>query len=233
MAIVIAAGGVECLAAQEREPVDSVYINVDAGAQPQRRTVTSSSSFPLYDETATVTADQRIRNGGVFEVSAGMRVARHIALGVGISTFGRSGTAAITASIPHPAFFDRPAIITRDAADLAHSERSVHFRATWFRPISDAIDVAVSAGPSFIHVGQDLASTITVQPGTQTVTVVKDSQSANTVGVNFGVDASYMVSPGVGIGLFGRYTAGKVDLPNAPDLTVGGFQMGAGLRIRL
>ena len=35
------------------------FLNIDAGAQPQRQTITATNSFPLYDETATVTVTQR------------------------------------------------------------------------------------------------------------------------------------------------------------------------------
>src|SRR4029079_5179479 len=114
------------------------FFNADFGAQPQRQTITAHSSFPLYDEVATVTDVQRIRNGSVFDVSGGIRMGRNLAVGAGFSQFGRAGTAAVTASIPHPAFFDRPLVVARDASNLTHTERTIHGRITYFMPMSDA-----------------------------------------------------------------------------------------------
>jgi hypothetical protein len=218
--------------AQGHELLNAGFVNVDAGAEPQRRTITASSSFSLYDETATVTAIQRIRNGVVFDVSGGMRIRRNLAVGAGFSQFGRAGTGAVTTSIPHPGFFDRPLVVSTDASDLAHTERTIHGRVTWFMPISDTLDISVSGGPSFIHVVQGLATSITVLPGTQSVTVVKETHSGNAIGVNGGIDANYMVRSRLGIGLFVRYTAGTLNLPTAPDFKVGGIQTGLGLRAR-
>ena len=208
------------------------FINADLGAQPQRQTITASSSFSLYDETATVTDVQRIRNGAVFDVSAGIRIGHNLAAGVGFSQFGRSGTGAITASIPSPSFYDRPLIVASGAADLAHTERAIHGRITYFLPVDDNFDLSVSGGPSLIHVTQGLATGITVTPGTQSVSLGNETQSGNAIGFNGGIDANYMLNPTIGIGLFVRYTYGKLDLPDVQGFKVGGLQGGLGLRAR-
>jgi len=208
------------------------FVNVDIGAQPQRQTITASNSFSLYDETATVTDVQRIRNGAVFDVSGGIRIGHNLAAGVGFSQFGRPGTGAITASIPSPSFYDRPLLVARDAADLAHTERAIHGRITYFLPVDENLDLSVSAGPSFIHVAQGLATGVTVAPGTQSVSLGNETQSGNAIGFNGGIDANYMVSPRIGIGLFVRYTYGKLDLPDVEGFKVGGLQGGVGLRTR-
>ena len=88
MMLAIWAGGGQKARAQD-ELVPTGFINIDAGAQPQRQTITATNSFPLYDETATVTVTQRIRNGAVYDVSGGMRIAHNLAAGVGFSQFGR------------------------------------------------------------------------------------------------------------------------------------------------
>jgi hypothetical protein len=47
------------------------------------------------------------------------------------------------------------------------------------------------------------------------------------------VDVTYLVTPRYGAGVLLRYTRGSVDIEGANDsLTVGGFQIGAGLRVR-
>ena len=53
------------------------------------------------------------------------------------------------------------------------------------------------------------------------------------MGVHFGVDLTYMVTPRFGVGGIARYSWGSADLAGAEDsVTVGGFQIGAGLRVR-
>jgi hypothetical protein len=47
-----------------------------------------------------------------------------------------------------------------------------------------------------------------------------------------GVDLNSFVTSRIGAGLFVRYVAGRVNLPSAADAQVGGFQGGAGLRLR-
>ena len=50
---------------------------------------------------------------------------------------------------------------------------------------------------------------------------------------HFGVDVAYMINKRFGVGGLARYTRGSVELAGASDkLTVGGFQVGAGLRAR-
>jgi hypothetical protein len=225
-----AAGAVQARA--QDDLLQTGFFNVDVGAQPQRQTITASKSFSLYDETATVTDVQRIRNGAVFDVSGGLRIGHNLAAGVGFSQFGRSGTGTIAASIPSPAFYDRPLIIASDASNLAHTERTIHGRITYFLPVSESLYVSVSGGPSFIHVSQGLATAVSVAPGTQSLSLGNETQSGSTIGVNGDIDANYVLTPGIGIGLFVRYTAGKLDLPAVQDFKVGGLQTGLGLRAR-
>lgn len=214
------------------EIVPTAFLNIDVGAQPQRQTITATNSFPLYDETATVTVAQRIRNGAVFDVSGGVRIGHNLAAGVGFSQFGRSGTGVVSASIPSPRFFDRPLVVSGAAENLDHTERAIHGRITWFVPVTDTIDVSVSAGPSFIHVAQGLATGVTVLPGTQSISLGNETQSGNAFGLNAGADGNVMLMPGFGLGLWLRYTYGKVDLPDVKGFKLGGVQGGLGFRAR-
>jgi len=229
--LAIGAVGVRQARAQD-EIVSKGFLNIDAGAQPQRQNITATNSFPLYDETANVTVSQHIRNGAVFDVSGGVRIAHNLAAGVGFSQFGRSGSGLVSASIPSPRFFDQPLIVVRNATDLDHTERAIHGRITWFVPVTKSIDVSVSGGPSFIHVAQGLATGVTVAPGTQSISLGNETQSGNTLGFNAGADGNVMLMPSFGVGLWVRYTYGKLDLPDVKGLRVGGVQVGLGFRAR-
>lgn len=72
-----------------------------------------------------------------------------------------------------------------------------------------------------------------VAAGTQNVTPTSTSESGTTGKAgNVGLDLSYLVTTNYGIGAFIRYAGGELNLPTAPNLKVGGLQMGGGLRLR-
>ena len=217
--------------AQQPPPASAGFITVNVGAQPQRRTINTSESFSLYDEKATVTSNQPIKNGVIFDVSGGYRVWRQVALGVGLSSFRSRGDAGIIASIPDPGFFDRPKIVTGTTSGLDRSELGVHLQAVWRTPVTDKVDVSLSAGPSFISVKQQVA-TASVRTRTQDIDVIQKSESGTAVGINVGFDGSYMFQPQYGVGMFVRYAGGSVDLPAVSDVKVGGLQGGFGFRLR-
>jgi hypothetical protein len=81
-------------------------------------------------------------------------------------------------------------------------------------------------------VGQEVASSVTVAAGTQNVTPVVTKEKKTAASALIGVDGTYMVTENFGAGVFMRYVGGKVDLPSVADLKVGGFQIGAGGRVR-
>jgi len=226
-----ALSGAAEVSAQQPSPANAGFINFNVGAQPQRRTINTSESFTIYDESATVTSNQPVKNGVVFDVSGGHRVWRQVALGVGLSSFRSRGDAGVSASIPDPGFFDRPKIVTGISSGLDRSELGVHLQAVWRTPVTDKVDVSLSAGPSFIRVTQQVA-TASLRAGTQNIDVTQKSESGTALGINVGVDGSYMFQPQFGAGVFVRYAGGSVDLPAVSNVKVGGFQGGLGLRVR-
>jgi hypothetical protein len=81
-------------------------------------------------------------------------------------------------------------------------------------------------------VTQGLVTNVTVPANTQTANPSPEIQTATKVGFSFGGDVTYLVRPRVGIGGMARYVAAHADLPSAPNLKIGGFQFGGGLRLR-
>jgi hypothetical protein len=217
--------------AQTTYPDQPGFVNLAYGAQPQRRTIETSTSFPLYDETATVDVTQAVRNGGIFEIGGGYRVWKNIAVGGSISRFSRSGDGSVTAVIPDPVFFNRPATVTSQGQELDHSETGVHLQAFYFIPVRDKIDVMFSAGPSFINVTQELA-TVAIAQGTQNVSINKEERTGTAVGVNLGAQGNYLFGPRYAAGLFLGYAGGKVNLDDIGDLSVGGFRVGVSFQAR-
>jgi len=230
-AVVLAAGS-EAAAQSVTAPM--AFINFNVAAQPNRRDLTSTVAFTKYDEPATLTSVQRVGNGVYYEVSGGYRVWHELTAGAAISYFKSNGTGTTTAVIPSPARFNDFRTVTVDSEDLARKEVGVHIKFSWFFPVNDKIDVAISAGPSIVAVTQDIvtASDADIPNGTQNINLRTEGQKATGIGVNVSFDGTYIIRPKLGIGLLIQYAGGHVDLDSASDVAFGGFQAGVGIRYR-
>jgi hypothetical protein len=213
---------------------DKAFVNVSGGFQGGSRTLTTSTPFDIYDETGLVSSSQEVTGGGFFEIGAGYKVWENLAVGLAFSHSGSSSDAAVSASVPDPLLFDHQRPVSASVTDLKHSENVLHFVGTWMVPVTDKIDVGLSAGPSIFNVKQELPSAVVVaEPGPTVSSVSVDDVKKTTLGINLGVDVTYLVTPRVGVGGLARYTWGSAELDGASDnLTVGGFQIGGGLRLR-
>jgi Outer membrane protein beta-barrel domain len=212
---------------------DRAFANVNFGLQEQSRTLETSSGFELYGEGGSLTTTQPIDGGALFDIGGGYKVWENLAVGLGYSRMQSDGDVAIAASVPDPNFFDRHRPVT-GVTNAEHSEHAIHLQGTWIMPVTDKIDVGFSFGPTIFMVGQDVATSITVTEPTPTLastTITREDHT--TVGINLGVDLNYFFRPNIGAGVLARYTYGSVDLDSVGEsLTVGGFQLGFGLRYR-
>ena len=213
---------------------DKGFVNVNVGAQTGSDDLATQSTFELYGENGSLSTTQDVGGGGLFDFSAGYKVWRNLALGIGYSHSGSDADVAIAASVPDPVFFDRLRPVTGASSGAEHSENVFHIQATWVVPVTDAVDVAFSFGPSFYNVKQQVPTSIEVaEPGpTLSNTTVTDEKESG-VGFNLGMDVNYFFTSRIGAGLLLRYTHASVDIPNTTDsLGVGGFQIGVGARLR-
>ena len=81
---------------------DKVFVSVNVGAQTGSASLTRDWSFPLYRETATSTTSTSVSRGAIFDVMGGYRIKPQLGVAVGFSTFGSTGSAQGTASVPNP-----------------------------------------------------------------------------------------------------------------------------------
>ena len=213
---------------------DKAFLNVNFGVQEVSRTLDTTSEFPLYGETGTLATTQPIDGGALFDIGAGYKVWKNLAVGIGYSRVQSDADVTLEANVPDPNFFDRPRGVTGVASNAEHAEHAIHLQGTWVMPVTDKMDVAFSFGPTIFMVSQDVATSISVTEPTPTIsstTITREDKTA--VGVNLGVDVNYFFKPRIGAGLLVRYTAGSVDITNADDsMGVGGFQIGVGARLR-
>lgn len=221
-------------AAQTLQWTDKGYVSVNVGVQVGSDDVKTSSTFSLYDETASVASTQRVNGGTFFDIGGAYRVwGNNLLAGVTFSHTSTDSEAAITASIPDPVFFDRPRAVTSSAAGAKHTENVIHINAIYMLPVAEKLDVGIFAGPSIFSVKQGIVGTPSVTEPGPVVTASLVEVKKTSAGFNVGVDVQYMIAKKWGVGGIARYTWGSVTIDGAADkLTVGGFQIGAGGRLR-
>ena len=221
--------------AQTMQWTDKGYVTFNIGAQIGSDDLDSSFSFPLTEETATISSTQKISGGAFFEIGGAYRVwGNNLLAGVSFTRTKSDADVAITGSIPDPIVFDRPRSVSSTAPDAEHTENAIHLNAIWMIPVANKLDVGVFGGPTIFMIGQDtITSAPTVTEPGPTLTATLTEVSKTTVGINLGVDVQYLVRKNIAVGGIARYAWGSVDIDGATEsLGVGGFQIGVGVRYR-
>jgi hypothetical protein len=208
------------------------------------KTVTSTATPTVYDEKATIEAAQIIKGqGATFDVGGGVRIVGNLGVGVAYSQLSTKGEAALSASVPHPLVYDRPRTATGTATGFTHKEQQIHVFAMWMIPATEKFDVGVYGGPTFFQLKQDLVG-LGTPPFTEvgspytsvTMNATQSQVSASKVGFNVGADLTFKLNKTFGVGGFARYSTAKIPVTptggSEVQITVGGMQVGAGLRIR-
>jgi len=99
--------------AQTMQWTDKGYVTFNVGAQVGSDDLDTSSTFTLYEETASIETTQRIKGGAFFEFGGAYRVwGNNLLAGVSYTHTSSDSDVAITGSIPDPAFFDRPRAVS-------------------------------------------------------------------------------------------------------------------------
>jgi hypothetical protein len=221
--------------AQGQTPAPSKWmLNINLGVQPKQHDYVLKNDLTLYDEPASYEALQHVSRGLLFDVGFGRRrpMWRKLMPFVDVSMLHNSHNATVTAAIPDPLVFNNLATSTVTTSKLGHTEVGIHFSGVWPLQVTDRIDVGLSAGPSLLIGRQQVVPGVSPVQGTQDFTADIVSQTGVHLGFNAGADASYRINPKYGVGVFVRYAGGHVNLDSLTNMKVGGFQTGAGIRIR-
>jgi hypothetical protein len=211
---------------------EKFFLNVNTGGELATRAISQTSSTVVYGETASLTSQQTISRGVVFDFDGGYRVRSDFFAGLLVSTFNTTSDATTSASIPDPLFYNRPKTVTSTLTGLKRTEVAIAPHITWARALTDKFDLNFGLGIAFIHVSQDIPGSFDVPNGTQNATILQTTQTKNGTGPLAQVDLVYNLQPMIGVGGFVRYAGAKVDLPSVPKANIGGMQAGGGVRLR-
>ena len=234
--------GVGEAAAQSMAWNDRLFANVSFGGGGRSSNLAVTSTFPIYQETATVTSTWNANPGALFDFTVGRRLYRDFGAAFNFSTNSASGDASVESSIPDPVTPVKPRTVSATVPGLEHSEKLFAFLAVYVYRATDKIDVFVMAGPVVAKVNHDAVSaTLTGESGTPPNQTPQLTYNTTTVsdsvwGFQIGVDVRYMLTPRFGVGGFLRSNLAAGDLADDSidsfKVDLGGFQAGVGLRVR-
>jgi hypothetical protein len=213
--------------AQQMQWTDKGFVSVNGGVQAASHNLSATQRFPLFDEDVNATSNAKIKSSGLFDISAGYRVWHNVAASIGYTFASSTSDLHVDGSVPDPVFFDRPHPFNATLNGAKHRESVINLAAVYMMPITDKVDLGISLGPSIFVVKQDVAANLS--GANQTPSLSRANKT--TGGFNLGVDVTYLLGRRWGVGGLARYPWGRVKIGD-DHLTVGGFQVGAGGRLR-
>jgi hypothetical protein len=216
---------------------DRGYADVGGWYQAVSTTFNETARPITFAEPAVVTTTYRVRSAAGFDAGAGIKVWRNLAVGAAVSFFSKSGVGSVAAQVPHPFYFNRARTVAGDASNLTRAETAVHIRITWLAPLNRRWQLAISGGPSWFMVDQDLVTDVSVTQAYPFDTadfagVASARQSRSRIGFNAGGDLDYMVRPKLGVGIGVTFSRASVPLTDAVTVDAGGLHVGGGVRFR-
>jgi hypothetical protein len=224
------------------QPTDRIYISIDGAFQAGVEDFGETVSFVENAENGTFSTEYNVESGPALNISAGATIWRNIGVGVGVTRFSRSTPISLTASVPHPFFFNRARSISGDIGGLKREELAVHVQARANFTPSPKIQAVLFAGPSFFSVDQGIVNDFEISETypydtatfSRGVTTTVDESK---VGFNVGADVGYFFTRQIGVGGSVQWSGTTIDMPASGgtgtfELKAGGLQAGGGLRLR-
>jgi hypothetical protein len=214
-----------------------IHVSGNGGYQATSNDFRQRTTFTEHFEEGSFDTAYPVKSGPQFDVGGWVRAWKNLALGATVSRFRKSGTADVTAQIPHPFFFAQNRQI-QGSTGVDRSELAAHVQATWLVPVTNRVDVALMGGPSWFNVEQGIVSRVNYRDSypydSATFAAASiERQSKSALGFNAGVDLTVRFSRYAGVGGFVRFSRASVELNGAADsINTGGAQMGSGLRLR-
>jgi hypothetical protein len=221
-------------------------ISINAGQQTLTTTVMQEQTLEQYFEQGSFTFERPVPTAVIYDLGIGVRLWRGLHAGAAFSMFDdKSGTATVTARVPHPLQFNKPRTVTGDVPSATRREVGQHIMFGWIVRAAGGLDFLLFAGPSIFATDQLLVKSLTLSLDNEVFPfdelafppVESETLREHVVGYNAGVDMTWRFARNLGVGLLVRYSEGKTEFTPTPagstpvDVTVGGLQAGGGLRL--
>lgn len=213
------------------------WFSVSGGSQTPGKRLNDAFDRTLYTEKEPIAVGYPVKSGVLVAASGGYRIWKKLEIGLGVTHYGRSGSAKVTAQLPHP-FFDNAYRPIEGSTRATRDETAAHLLFGYALPVSDRFRVLLTAGPSVLNVGQTIVSDVTYSEAYPYDTAVftgtvKKNATRAAAGFNAGADLFWMFSRTVGAGGLVQFTRARVRESaggRSVSFDAGGVQAGAGLR---
>jgi hypothetical protein len=215
-----------------------VRIAINGGIQTGGDALTQSFSLQKNAEPEPITVAIDAKRGGLFDAGIVIRLKGQFGVGVSASFVTGESNANVSASVPHPFFFNQPRSVS-GTTPLSGTKMAAHIDAVYIVP-GRSLDLLLSAGPSVFAIDQTLVTDImyaeTYPYDTATFTAATSVHAKKTVlGYHAGADVTWKLSNRFGLGGMVRYARATMTLSPAAGNSVndhaGGLQAGGGIRI--
>jgi Outer membrane protein beta-barrel domain len=217
------------------------YAAVNGAYQTRTTNFQETATIRINVEDAPFTTAYTVDSGPALDASVGVLITSHVGLGVGFTRYSQPTDAVLTASVPHPFFFNRPRTVAGNVFDLQREELALHAQARYVWPVTPRFRVAGFGGPSFFKVSQDVVTNFTyTESYPYDEATFQSAVTAPTkkygIGYNAGGDATYFITRRIGAGFSVTYTHATVKVPTAGgrrvEVDAGGVIAGGGVRLR-
>ena len=217
-----------------------VTLAVSAGVQAAAGALSDQITIDRNVETETIEVTYPHQPGVLIDVGGRVRVWQRLGVGIAMGHVTGEGTADVSASVPHPFFFNQPRTVTGKQAGMAREETALHVQVQYTVPAAKRVRIVLGAGPSRIKLTQDVVDEITITEAypydaAAFGSAATKGATASVTGFNAGVDVTWHLSRSFGFGGLVRYTRADADLDVRPGHTLaakaGGAQAAAGIRV--
>jgi hypothetical protein len=99
-----------------RQPIDRIYVSVNGAFQTGGENFGETVTFRENAEDGRFTNDYEVKSGPALNISVGAGLWRNIGVGVGVTRYSKSTPTELSASVPHPFFFNRPRDVEGEVA---------------------------------------------------------------------------------------------------------------------
>ena len=216
-----------------QEPLpQKVFVNYTLTARQGAGQLAVTTPFGANGGTGTVAIDDDISGGPMHDVSAAFKPWKYFAIGGGYSRIRSDDFDQYVLTYPSPVAGFLPLTVRAITPGLDHQEEFVYINALWMKPVTQKFSVTLSGGPAFVTVQQEVPTSANIV-GPNSFGLAVETQEEKGTGFHAAMDLDYMFTKIAGGGLQMRYIHGSVDFPNTSEsMSVGGLQIGAGIRVR-
>ena len=228
------------IASVDERTLTPFVVSLNGGYSGTALDFTSSSSFVLHLEDASLASRYTGSTGPVVEVGGLYRFRGPWAAGASVELFAGKNDAALSASLPHPLYFDRPRTLQGAIPSLDYRETSLNLNLVYSHALGRRIILDGFGGPTLFWTRSQLLTDIQYVDAfpydrlTLQAPIVTE-QTDMPIGFNVGTGMTFRLKGWLGVGLLVRYNRAAVQLPQSDGSLVsfnaGGLRANGGIRL--